>query len=66
MNGTRHCTRDTAAARWLPLLIIAAGVLVYLNSLGNPFVFDDGVVITGNPDLHVWMPRHVTPRMLWT
>ncbi|MFH0981499.1 MAG: tetratricopeptide repeat protein [Planctomycetota bacterium] len=28
-------------ARWLPLLVIAAGVAVYLNSFSGAFVFDD-------------------------
>jgi tetratricopeptide (TPR) repeat protein len=43
------------AVRLLPLLVVAAGVLAYANSFGNPFIFDDSVVITRNPDIsRIW------------
>jgi tetratricopeptide (TPR) repeat protein len=35
-------------------LTIAATVLVYANSLGGAFVFDDTKQIVGNPALHSW------------
>jgi tetratricopeptide (TPR) repeat protein len=35
-------------------LIVLAGVLVYWNSLGNPFIFDDRPTIVANPQLHEW------------
>ena len=45
----------TARVRWLPLILVAAGVAVYANSLPNPFVFDDIPAIVDN--------RHI--RQLW-
>jgi len=36
---------------WRLLVIVAAGVLVYWNSLGNPFVFDDNVTLVDNPQI---------------
>ncbi len=56
---------ETAAATGLPwwrdstwrvvALLGACGALVYGNTLGNPFVFDDGFAITGNPNIrHLW------------
>jgi tetratricopeptide (TPR) repeat protein len=35
-------------------LMVAATVLVYANSLGGAFVFDDKTQIVGNPHLHTW------------
>ncbi|HEY2973888.1 MAG TPA: tetratricopeptide repeat protein [Pyrinomonadaceae bacterium] len=35
-------------------LMVAATVLVYANSLGGAFVFDDMTQIVGNPHLHTW------------
>lgn len=41
---------DSAVPRFLPLaLVLGAVAVVYLNSLGNPFHFDDEHSITGNP-----------------
>jgi len=37
---------------WLAALIVAAGVLAYINALGHPLVFDDASTIAGNPTLH--------------
>jgi len=36
--------------------LAAAGVAVYANTLGNPFVFDDGLAITNNPHLRSLWP----------
>lgn len=48
--------------KYAPLLIIAAGLLVYYNSLTAPFVFDDVNSIIENPSIHqVWtalLPPH--------
>lgn len=35
-------------------LIVAATLIVYANSLGGAFVFDDTKQIVGNPQLHSW------------
>jgi tetratricopeptide (TPR) repeat protein len=50
--------------RLLPLLIIAAGVLGYANSFANPFIFDDSVVITQNPDISRIWPITMSSRFL--
>lgn len=43
--------------RWLPvLMIIAAGTLVYANSLSAPFVFDDMPAIVNNPQIRSLQP----------
>lgn len=36
------------------LLLMAAGFLVYLNSFGAPFIFDDIHMIVKNPDIKSW------------
>ncbi|MFH0983881.1 MAG: hypothetical protein V2A79_20395, partial [Planctomycetota bacterium] len=36
-------------SKWLPALLVTAGVLVYANSLSGPFIFDDDNSITENP-----------------
>lgn len=41
---------DAGRAAWLiPLCLALAGALVYLNTLSNPFVFDDTPWVIGNP-----------------
>ncbi len=37
---------------WIPLVIVVATVLAYLNTFANPFIFDDELIIVNNPDLH--------------
>ena len=34
---------------WVPLLLFAASFLLYLNTLGHDFVFDDVTLILQNP-----------------
>jgi len=37
------------------LLIVVAGILVYSNTFGVPFLFDDSVWIVSNPAIrHLW------------
>ena len=43
--------RPAKTAGWLAGLIVAAGVLAYLNALGHPLVFDDASAIAGNPTI---------------
>ena len=45
-----------AAMRWAPLVVCAAGVLVYLGSLRGAFVYDDLLNIVGNPYLSPLFP----------
>lgn len=45
-----------AALRWAPLLVALAGTLVYLNSLGNAFVFDDFSSIVHNEHVRSLFP----------
>ena len=42
------------AARWPAALIVAATVVVYLNSLQNAFVWDDQYLIVENPQIKQW------------
>lgn len=48
-------------ARWLPLLVIAAGVITYANTFLVPFIFDDGGVIVANNSIR---PLPLGPRMV--
>lgn len=41
----------TPRAWWAIALIAAAGAIVYVNSLANPFLFDDIVTIADNPQI---------------
>lgn len=45
----RSLARPEGPALWHLALIVAAGVAVYWNSLGNPFLFDDKPTIADNP-----------------
>src|SRR5579859_2016900 len=49
------------AERWLPLLIVVVGGLVYLNSFGADFVFDDAFDIVDNPQIRNFGPA-IAPR----
>lgn len=50
---TRHSREWTA---WLPLVVIVAGVVVYLNSFSGVFLFDDKRALVHNPHLHALWP----------
>jgi hypothetical protein len=54
-----HSTEKTTPSpktRWLPWLLVAAGVLAYLNSLSGVFVFDDQRTILDNPQIRQLWP----------
>lgn len=41
--------------KFIPLLVVAAGILAYHNSITAPFIFDDLHSIAGNPTIrHLW------------
>ena len=43
------------AQRFIPVLVIAASVWAYHNSLNGAFIFDDQVSVEENPSIrHVW------------
>jgi Flp pilus assembly protein TadD len=42
--------------RFIPLLVVAAGLLVYHNSFTGPFIFDDVDSILENPTIHRLWP----------
>jgi len=45
------------ARKFIPLLVVAAGLLAYQNSFTGSFVFDDVVSIIRNPTIrHLWPP----------
>jgi len=39
---------SVAVTRWLPLVLVGVGLALYLNTLGNPFIFDDEPSILGD------------------
>jgi len=48
MSARSAISTPAPAARprwWMPLLLIAAGLLVYLHSLDGPFIFDDDQIL---------------------
>ena len=49
-------SRGTGLARLLPLAVVAAGVLAYVNSFSKPFLFDDSYVVVNRPDAHRVFP----------
>ena len=49
-KGSEGPVHGSQSSAWLLLgLIVAAGLAVYWNSLGNPFLFDDRPTIADNP-----------------
>lgn len=59
MSETTTANRVTAFHPWLLVLI---GLLVYANSLDNPFVFDDHSSIINNSDIRqLWPPNWALP-----
>ena len=43
------------AQKFIPLLVVAAGLLAYHNSFTGPFIFDDVPSIPENPTIrHLW------------
>jgi hypothetical protein len=48
-----------------PFMLVIAGILVYANSLSNPFIYDDQVAIVDNVDIRqLWPPSWVSPTTL--
>src|SRR4051812_35993225 len=46
---------QTPRFRWTAPVCALAGIAVYLNALGNPFVYDDRTTIVNNPSIrHLW------------
>src|ERR1700722_4501759 len=46
--------------RFIPVLLVAAGILAYHNSLRGPFIFDDEPSIPDNTHLYyLWPPSSV-------
>lgn len=50
---------ESSGVRWLALVLIAAGVLVYWNSLSGAFLFDDENSILNNPQIRTVWPLSV-------
>jgi hypothetical protein len=42
--------------KFIPLLVVAAGLLAYHNSFTGPFIYDDGPSIRENPTIHQLWP----------
>ncbi|NQU39957.1 MAG: tetratricopeptide repeat protein [Lentisphaerae bacterium] len=49
---------------WVPLVIVTATVLAYVDAFGNPFLFDDGLIIVQNPDMRTVWPVVLVGRWL--
>ena len=61
-------TNPSSAAKWYPWILVAATILAFANSFGNPFLFDDVTVVTQNPHITnfwpPWAPGHLTTRVV--
>lgn len=75
MSNADQATGALPAKRWRgiarallpPLVLIAAGLVVYANSLDGAFVFDDTEQIVENPAIRQWWPPgRLGPRFLLT
>ena len=49
--------------KWLPLVIVAAGIAAYLNSLSGVFLFDDRLAIVENARVMRILPLNWGPRV---
>ncbi|MGE0482049.1 MAG: tetratricopeptide repeat protein [Phycisphaerae bacterium] len=56
LSELQSASTARACLRFAPLLVVLAGTLVYLNSLGNAFVFDDFSSIVHNEHLRSLLP----------
>jgi tetratricopeptide (TPR) repeat protein len=65
-EGSPGPSRSLAAhaAKLLPILLIAAGLVVYFNSFDGAFIFDDHKAIRGNPNVRKLWP--LWEAMSWT
>jgi len=54
--------RWSRIAPYIPFAIVLVGVLAYLNTFSNPFVFDDARTITGNSGIDRLFPILFTTR----
>jgi hypothetical protein len=58
VRGPCQCGRLLKTQKFIPVLVIAAGVWAYHNSLRGPFIFDDLTSISENPHIrHLWPIR---------
>ncbi|MBT3296962.1 MAG: tetratricopeptide repeat protein [Verrucomicrobia bacterium] len=56
--------RDIRWRLWVPLAIVVATVLAYVNAFGNPFLFDDEPIIMANPHTQSLFPLVLAGRWL--
>lgn len=61
-NLSSGSTNQRNGSRLIPLLLVLTGLAAYANSLGNPFVFDDGRVVRSCSRLASLWP--LTPRIV--
>ena len=50
--------------KWLPLGLVLIALLAYSNSFTKAFVFDDRIMITGNPNIGSLLPLTWEPRSI--
>jgi hypothetical protein len=56
--------RWSRIAPYIPFAIVLVGVLAYLNTFMNPFIFDDARIITGNRGIDRLFPIFFSTRWL--
>ena len=59
---TSPMVRCFQSQKWMPLLILAAGLAVYSGTFSHPFLFDDAVVVTENADVYRLLPLRLDSR----
>ncbi|MCX7592143.1 MAG: hypothetical protein N2255_11010 [Kiritimatiellae bacterium] len=64
MPRTNRFSSTVSLNRLTPFLLVALGVLVYANSFCGPFILDDSVAVTNNPDIGRLWPVNLGTRFL--
>ena len=50
--------------KWMPLMVVACGVLAYANSLSCPFIFDDSIAVVGDHGIRQFWPPSWSARFI--
>lgn len=67
VNGKSYyaCAKMKRIVKWLPLVVVAVGVVSYVNSFSAPFIFDDFDVVTNSPEISRIFPLTLKSRFLF-
>ena len=72
IHGANACGGQALGGKWIvrfqallvPVIMVLVTLAVYISSIGSPFVFDDEVIIAGNPGLINGFAFDLSPRSL--